>query len=210
MKLPPYILVFDVESLGLFGEGFAVGGVVIATSLNAKKKTPGLQDSFVYACRSAGVAGDPADRAWVERYVKLEDKDITAAGPAEVRAQFWDKWSYWKAQGAWLAADVPWPVEARFLLDCCSVADRRKDVPYPLLDIAAFLLASGKDPLASYPRLRNEKPVHHPLADAQQSARLLYEAILHLRKYENVTPLVLPSAPASVVDEAAEINDGNV
>ena len=202
MTLPPYILVFDVESLGLFGEGFAVGGVVIATALNGKKEAPSLQDSFVYACRPTVVSGSPDDRAWVERNVKLKDKEFSASGPAEVRAQFWDKWLYWKAQGAWLAADVCWPVEARFLLDCCGVAERRKDVPYPLVDIAAFLLASGKDPLASYPRLRKEKPAHHPLADAQQSARLLYEAILHLRGNDaTVVPLELTGE---------ELGDGNV
>jgi len=85
---------------------------------------------------------------------------------------------YAKDKGAVLAADVPWPVEARFLAQCIDDEPGRKwDGPYPLIDIASVRLAAGLDPLASVERLAEELPQHDPLCDARQSGRLLVEAI---------------------------------
>jgi hypothetical protein len=49
--------------------------------------------------------------------------------------------------------------------------------PYPLHEIASFMTAAGMDPMATYARLPDELPKHHPLADARQSARLLWLAV---------------------------------
>ena len=81
-----------------------------------------------------------------------------------------------------LACDCAWPVEAKFLLEC--VRDdhwRGSDAPYPLLDVSGLILAAGGDPTAYFNRRENELPAHHPLRDAQQSARLLLEALNAIR-----------------------------
>ena len=177
MTLPPYLLVFDVESVGLLGEPFAVGGVVVASDGTPLRPKVPYHDQFIYACPHSVAAGSLNDRHWVEQNVKIDADDIKAGRPAEVYAQFWMKWLHWKQQGAWLVADVAFPVEARFLLNCAVTQDGKNDLPYPLLDVSSILLAAGRDPLASYPRIKGETPKHNPLADAKQSARLLLEAL---------------------------------
>ena len=102
----------------------------------------------------------------------------------DVRGKFWQRWVEWRAKGGVLAAECAWPVEARFLSACVDdLPDfRREQVPYPLVDISSVLLAGGVDPLETHPRLANELPVHHPLADARQSARLLVAALSNIRR----------------------------
>jgi hypothetical protein len=56
------------------------------------------------------------------------------------------------------------------------------DGPYPLVDVASVRLAAGLDPLGAYDRTAGELPVHNPLADARQSARLLLEALKSCRQ----------------------------
>lgn len=168
--LPEYWLVFDVESVGLHGEGFAVGGVVL-------DKQFAQVEEFAFWCPSSAAQGVGSDRAWVEQNVKIEGQP-TAQNPAQVRAQFWAKWTEWRAKGAWLAADVSWPVEATFLQACLADSWSRSGVTiYPLIDVASVRLGKKLDPLATLPREENELPVHNPLCDARQSARLLKEAL---------------------------------
>lgn len=174
MKLPPYFLVIGIESMGLWGEAFAVGGVVISTAPQSKKSAS-FQDSFLYACNPALIAGEAADRAWVERNVKLPDDLKLVAGPAEVRAQFWSTWLYWQTKGAWLASAAAWPVHARFLLQCCAEPARRSDAPV-VVSVADYLLAAGRDPLSSFTRRR----LHSPLQEAQRAAQAFYKALLKL------------------------------
>jgi len=171
------IMVFDVESVGLHGEGFAVGFVVIDTE--GKELDHGR-----FACPVSAARGSIKGREWVERNI-LPPPAVTHAKPIQVRDAFWAKWMEWREKGAMLAADCPWPVEARFLMQCVEDAQhevrgqplddgpRGWDGPYPLLDVASMMFAVGLDPLATHERLPNELPVHDPLADARQSARLL-------------------------------------
>jgi hypothetical protein len=171
-------MVFDVESIGLHGEGFAVGYVVIEEDEET--------DSGYYHCMPGMALGRDEGREWIEKNVRpiLEEYvtvrwSIRSADTKIVRKLFWDKWEYWKAQGARLAADVPWPVEVNFLSAC--IADdpitRNWQGPYPLLDIASIRIGIGLDPLGTEERLPDELPIHHPLADARQSARLMREAL---------------------------------
>ncbi len=96
-----------------------------------------------------------------------------------VRAAFWRRWICWKEQGAVLAADCAWPVEARFLMACVedSLLEREWQGPYPLIDIGSVLLAKELDPVATFSRLPDEVPIHNPLKDAIQSARILLTAL---------------------------------
>jgi hypothetical protein len=164
--------VFDVESVGLHGEAFAFGYVVVDRL--GQPRSHGYSTCSPKSCR-----GDEAGRSWVRANCPWVLKSFVHDYPQGVRDDFWRLWQQWKAEGALLAADVPWPVESRFLADCIddNPDDRRTEGPYPLLDIASIRCAAGFDPLATEERLLFENPAHDPLADARQSARLLIESL---------------------------------
>lgn len=172
--LPPYVLVFDVESIGLYGSPFAVGGVAFSTAHLDQPLV--FEEEFLYACPSAAAVGNLADRHWVEQNVQIPEAQIKLARPEEVQRHFWQAWLGWRMQDTWLAADCPFPVETAFLARCVEQMRARGESPYPLIDIGSVILSAGRNPLATYPRLPNEQPAHNPLADAKQSARLLVEA----------------------------------
>lgn len=177
MKLPPYIMVFDVESVGLHGEAFSYGFSVVSTVNSSRMGVAEVAFGKV-SCAKGLAKGTLDNHKWVEANCKV-DLPICPSLP-QMRQAFWDNWMYWKAQGAMLAADVPWPVEATFLSAC--VADdpeaREWQGPYPMLDIASIRMAAGLDPLGIEERVNeDELPAHDPLADSRQSARLLLEAL---------------------------------
>lgn len=161
-------LVFDVESAGLHGEGFAVGWVVARRNLGT-------------IAEGIAVAADALTCAvpdWVAENVMPHLPAPTHPNAEAVRTRFWAVWTEWRQHGALLAADVPWPVEARFLAACVDDdRGRQLEGPYPLIDVASVRLACGMDPLAEVGRWPDETPAHNPLNDARQSARLLLEAL---------------------------------
>ena len=163
--------VFDVESVGLHGEAFAVGGVVVARD--------GTRESeFLFTCPSAVCKGSDDDREWVTKNVA--PMPVTHGTPKEIRYAFWEKWLKAKANGALMAADCLWPVEARFVIECINdnPEARKWEGPYPFVEISTMIMAAGYDPLANHPRLEDETPAHHALFDARQSARLLVGAMM--------------------------------
>ena len=163
-------MVFDVESVGLHGEGFSVGWVVIDRD---GKRIASAQ----YAC-DPRAPGSDEDKTWIAANVPYPGQGYNCRVPRHVREEFWRAWAYAKKQGAILVADCPWPVEANFLSACIADDPSRKwDGPYPFIDVASVRMAAGFDPLATCERLPNELPVHDPLRDAMQSARLLVEAL---------------------------------
>lgn len=159
-------MVFDVESIGLHGEGFAVGFTVV-TRLGDQ-----VQWGLI-ACPPEAAIGSANNLEWVKKNVPPLMK--THDFPVDVREQFWQQWLCWKERGALLVADCAWPVEARFLRDCVTddLAAREWQGPYPLHDLASVILANGGDPLEKFERLSIELPEHNPLNDARQSARIL-------------------------------------
>jgi hypothetical protein len=162
-------MVFDVESIGLHGEGFAVGWCVI-------KDGAEVQEGYL-SCPPENAHGSDESRRWVAENVPRMEPDCDT--PREVRDLFWRMWRRWADQGAVLVADCAWPVEARFLAACVDddPSEREWKGPYPLHDLASVLLALGRDPLATNERLPTELPAHHPMTDAKQSARLLVSAL---------------------------------
>lgn len=164
-------MVFDVESIGLHGEGFAVGYVVVRAD---------GQELYAarYACDPDNAAGTAEDREWVAK--NIPPLVLThPTSPSFVRHAFWLDWLQWKAQGAVLVSDCGWPVEARFLAACVDddPEQRAWQGPYPLYDVSSAMRMGGRDPLATYDRLPNELPAHDPLTDARQSARLWLECL---------------------------------
>ena len=172
MTLPSYFLVFDVESVGLHGQGFAVGGVVI-------DRTGKERLSFEFHCDPSLARGAPDDLRWVAENVVTGG--VEHPSPERVRQAFWEVWRNAQQHfpGITMVAECAWPVEARFLIDC--IADdpitRNWKGPYPLHDVASVMLAKGMDPMATYERQPIELPAHNALADARQSARLLIQAL---------------------------------
>lgn len=169
----PYELFFvlDVESVGLFGEGFAAGWVVV----DRKKE---LQGWGFYCCDSSRADGSDGGRLWVRECVPSLKRN--ASLPKDVRRHTWEAWVKWKQRGAVMVADCPWPVEARFLLEAAKEnanIDSFDGLPYPLLDLGSMLAMAGKNPIDEFGRFEGELPRHNPLADAKQSARLLLELL---------------------------------
>lgn len=172
-----FIFVIDVESIGLTGEGYAVAGGVYEFGRELK-----LCEEFCFSCSPEQCAGDFEDRKWVAE--NIPPIKITHENPHYVRNAFWHKWVKIKQNypGVVMAAECGWPVEARFLNACVDYDSNRKwEGPYPLHDIASFLAAAGKDPMANYERLPHELPKHDPLADVRQSARLLWQVVCKIK-----------------------------
>jgi len=166
--------VFDVESVGLHGEGFAVGGGVFLENGAA-------QSEFRYSCPISEAKGADSDREWVKANIPV--LEITHHIPSRVREMFWMEWLNAKENypEIIMAAECGWPVEARFL--CACVDDSRESRnwtgPYPLLEISSVMMAAEMNPMDKYPRTESE-PEHDPLGDARLSARLLSEALTKL------------------------------
>jgi len=174
---PPFF-VFDVESVGLHGEAFAVAGGIYINAV--------AQSEFRFCCPSDEAKGDDDDRDWIKANVPV--MKITHHNPAAVREAFWLEWDKAKARypGITMAGECIWPVEARFVSACIrqEIADRKWSGPYPFHEIASAMLVAGMDPMATYERLPNELPAHEPQADARQSARLLAQALHLVTKYK--------------------------
>lgn len=200
-----HFVVFDVESIGIHGEGFAVGWVEIVPSGEVlfhghyycdptrADAAPGLRHTNI----------NQTDRRWVENNVRkyLHPRDFLA-NPKSVREVFWRFWEDAKKRAeegsytVYLAAEVPWPVEARFLNACIldKPYERHWGGPYPLIDIASVMFAAGWNPNEDFHRNEDE-PEHNALGDARQSARLLLEALRALGRIR--TPTRPPRAPVS-------------
>lgn len=171
------MLVFDVESVGLFGDPFAVGSVLIgpdgSTLSKASNKIP-----------LANARGTDEDRAWVRENVPaewlLDAPDWST--PADLCRGVVGSWVEMTASNGFrvadvlLFADVGWPVEHRFL-ELCVKSVPGYVGPYPLLDVGSVIFAAGYDPTATYRRHREHYPTHDPLKDAAHSARLLVSVL---------------------------------
>jgi len=166
--------VFDVESVGLHGEAFAVAGGIYINAV--------AWAEFRFCCPLEEAKGDEDDREWVKANVPV--MEITHRHPAAVREAFWSEWEKAKKRypGITMAGECIWPVEAGFVAACIrqEIADRKWSGPYPFHEIASVMLAADMDPMATYEREKSEKPAHEPLADARQSARLLATALRSL------------------------------
>ena len=163
-------LVIDVESMGLHGQAFSVGGVLCTGAGETLKE-------FCFAMPRLYAAGDRDDQLWVNQNVPIIGHNVI--GCKDLCDSFWREWESAKEKGATLAAECAWPVEANFLSECVRQSPRTRKWagPYPLLDISGVMASVGVDPMASYDRLPRELPIHHPLSDARQSARLLARCI---------------------------------
>lgn len=164
--------VFDVESVGLHGLGFAVGGLMLLGDE--------ILWEFSYATEMQSWMGDSDDVHWIRQH--LPHLQLTHEGTYELRKAFWAKWqeATQAADKVYAVADCAWPVEANFLSSCIldNLFERKWAGPYPLLDLSSMLLMKGYNPLHTFERLSGENLEHHPLCDARQSARVLSMYVL--------------------------------
>ena len=174
---PPFWFVLDVEAVGLQGDAYAFGFVVIDNDGAEHAAGGAVLGEHGYDF----LRGNEAGHAFIAQYGALWRNPVemmVVDAQEGILALFTRLWTLWQKKGAVLVADHPFPVETRFLdgLTRHGVA-----MPYPLIDVASVRLAAGFDPIGTEPRLRNEEPAHNPLADARQSARLLLEALAACR-----------------------------
>jgi hypothetical protein len=163
-------MVFDVESVGLHGEGFAVAWVVV-------NRDGERIDEGCLSCAPDQCKGTDESRLWISENVPL--LKVTSPTPQHLRNAFWHTWRKWADQGAVLVTDCGWPVETNFLSACVRLNHKEREWqgPYPLHDLASMILAMGGDALALSERLPDELPPHHPLMDARLSTRQLLECL---------------------------------
>lgn len=177
------LMMLDVESVGLHGEGFA-WGVVVGECL-----PDGTFEEMAARWESCPVDSAYGDRdglAWCRTNVPPSVLCGTGyANPLALRHAFWLYYQAWTERypDMWLAADCAWPVETMFLSTCVSdnPAERCWQGPYPLLDLSPLLAAAGENPTATHDRQEDERPAHHPLMDARQSARQYARVLAKLR-----------------------------
>lgn len=165
---PPFdkFLMFDVESVGLHGEGFSVGYVIMENGEEIIGNEVG--------CALHSAYGHEEDREWVRMNVSWK---ITFADRKSLLRAFAPLIHSNVKMGYAIVTDCGWPVETNFLTSLVESTGVKDNVPYPLYDVSSVLAALGYDPIATYPRKENELPAHNPLNDARQSARVLLEAL---------------------------------
>lgn len=165
------IFSFDVESLGLYGEGFAVGAVVLDDGK--------IADKCIFNCDIKNC--DNYDKCpkstleWLDENVLKTLPEPNCKNTKEVRDNFWQ--FYTKYSKETIIADCGTPVEANFLRQCVldDIDNRMWKAPYPLHELGTLLLLVGQDPIGTFARTEDELPKHNPLCDALQSARLWHE-----------------------------------
>lgn len=176
--LPKAVFALDVESLGLYGAGFAVG-VTVRDEANREL------DSLYAACPLTTALREsrdvtPRDVIYLEQNVLPHLPPCTTKSLRGVRDAFFAFYSKWKASKDYdviYVADCGAPVEARFLADVArdDIPARAFFMPFPLHEVGTLLFLCGKDPRANYPRIAGEEQTHNPLHDARHSARLWLE-----------------------------------
>ncbi len=175
MSTEQFVFSVDVESYGLYGNPFAIGVSVRDLATNKE-----VDSFFAWHPLTAveGYAEDTRDTKWLhENVLPYLGTAPTHQTPRELRDAFWAFYSKWWARKAVFVADYGVPVEAHLFRLCVQddLAARNWEGPYPLHELGTRLFDHGQDPIATYDRLPDETPAHHPLFDARQSGRLWIE-----------------------------------
>lgn len=179
------IFMFDVESVGLYGSGFAFGAVVSDEKGN-------IIDKCSYACLTEEIISELKK---IDFFVNGDGKDIITEckklkqvnNLVELRQKFYDFYLENK-ENCDIYSDVNYPVETNFLRDIVldDIDNRQSNMPYPLLDVAN-LVSCNIDRTEKYTKdnaayicqdVANRKPVkHNPLWDSICSLYCLIKAV---------------------------------
>lgn len=190
---------FDVESAGLHGDGFAYGYVVTGVDKTTGELTV-LDEGEKYSIEGGKQA---QQHEWVAKNVlpslpltPFLDNEVSAEPlpetivptNRELRDAFFKVYSDWKSKGAEIYSDVNWPVETGFLSAVMQddLPARNFAGPFPLKDASHVLCHIEPDPMKldrwEYARLPGARRPHNPLDDAKASAFALHKAKHELKK----------------------------
>jgi hypothetical protein len=179
-------MVIDVESMGLYGEGFAVA-TVIYDRLNKEF----LEKRLIVCPHDTATNGHytKSDYEWIEAnvipYLVEDDDRIDLDSPREVRDTWYHHYQMDKLYcgpenisitdnlSVW--ADCGYPVESNFLRQVAieNLRDRSWLMPYPLNEIATVRALVGLHPTASYDLPKEQQ--HNPLSECNYIAVKLAE-----------------------------------
>lgn len=173
------ILSFDVECRGLYGQTFAVG---FDLTTNAGRSIY----SGIHCCPFSDVDCEESksyNDAWIEENVLPHIPSPNCFTAFGVREKFMaevlsiSRMAAKQGEDFLFLADVPYPCEARFLMECWRDDPGKHGplMPYPLLDLSSILLAKGYNPVYTFARRDNELPAHNPLCDARQASRIYHQ-----------------------------------
>ncbi len=173
-KNKKYIFSFDIESDGLYGEGFAVGVAVINI------ETGLLCDEF-----SGVVEGYKVTDVFVRDYIVKHLKAMKKYPSVQnLRQEFWTFYMKYRQEEKLQNSDVIFlvdngmPVEARFLRDCVMDDYRNRQflAPFPAVDLATVLQMKGYENHINRRAFCGYKgKKHHPLDDAMASGLTFFK-----------------------------------
>jgi hypothetical protein len=168
------IFSIDAETIGLYGQHFAIG----YTIKNFEGKE--LENGYL-ACPAENVTGTGLSREWVQKNVipSLKDQPITHNNSRELYEEVYKVWMKVKKQytDVIAIAHCGYPVESNLFFKAFKIdPDRRYEGPYPLHEVATALLVVGINK-KEHPRLPDELPEHNPVHDARYASRLFLLAM---------------------------------
>lgn len=169
---------FDVESIGLYGEVFAI-------AYSSCDRDGQEIDKGYYSCPSESAKGSLKNREWVAKNVLPHlPQESQYKNPDELCEAVYGIWmdlkSKYKKEGkeVFTIVDCGYPVEMHFFMHAIKMNEEKREFtgPLPLHEVATALLIAGIK-REEYPRMEHELPEHHPLNDARYSARLFLTAL---------------------------------
>lgn len=173
------IFSIDAETIGLYGEPFAVGFTV--TDFQGTEIDHGY-----FACPYTSAKGEECNKEWVKlNVIPTLPETVTHDNPKALCEAVYALWMRVKADynEVHAIADFGYPVETALFARMITVdeKDREYEGPYPLHELATALLVAGIN-RQDHPPFENEKLEHHPLHEARYSARLFCLAMNALKK----------------------------
>ncbi len=170
------IFSFDIESDGLYGEGFAVGAVIIDV------ETGRIINEFSGCVESYKVT-DKFTKDNIVKYLKEMPRYGSVQALREAFWQFYMKYRTGEERQnreIVFLADNCAPVEARFLRDCVmdDHRNRKFQAPFPLIDLATVLFMKGYENHLNRRAFSNcPGRKHHPLDDAAASGLTFWKLV---------------------------------
>lgn len=168
------LLCFDLETNGLHGQAFAVGGLIMDAAGN-------IESQYSARCPIKGELDE-----WVSENVIpfIEDMEQTHKDYKSFCDDFWAWFVEAQNRSDYVIVQNGYPVEYRFLLQCqeMDIESRYWDHPFPILDLTSMLVMAGYDAedkvrLAGQWLKETGFAKHHPLNDAHLTARMAFEIL---------------------------------
>lgn len=174
-KRKKYYFVVDIESDGLYGEGFCVSAIVV--DIRSGK----MIDKFIGIAESNKVTSE-----WVKKEALPHLRNIKDYGTKDnLRKEFWSFYESYRKDSI-ILTDSGSPVEAYWFRQCVmdNHSEREYLGPFPMHDVATAVLLSG---VGNVTRLEyaglTEYPQHHPYYDCLASLITFIKCTEPLVKY---------------------------